>query len=153
MENMSARPVQDNVCETIDDLRLHLRSRISEWKKEASKLTKKGCMLAYPHFATANGKKTNKMYYLGPQDTVTKKRPYTYVGVDKIKQQNVLMQIARYKRRESLLSLIENTEIVCDRIDRELHTLEKQLVDLDRKTEKNYGNLESDIISLKSVYI
>ena len=74
-------------------------------------LTQLGCLDAHIHFKRRlNGQGelviTNMMYLLEPQDPVTRKRGYIYVGVNSVRQGDALARIERFKIRERLRARI-----------------------------------------------
>ncbi|MEM6483893.1 MAG: hypothetical protein AAF662_02745 [Pseudomonadota bacterium] len=98
---------------------------IRDLKRLDRVLTKLGCVNAHIHY---KGRKidgqtvpTNQMYLLGAQDKVTKKRPYTYIGVDEDKQREAAESISRYKIRETLRARISELKSTMRKADLQLH--------------------------------
>lgn len=84
---------------------------IRELKHIDRQLTHLGCLDAHIHFKRRlNGQGelivTNMMYLLEPQDSVSGKRGYTYIGVNRARQDDALARIERFKDRERLRSRI-----------------------------------------------
>lgn len=98
---------------------------IKDLKRLDRLLTRLGCVNAHIHFKSrkVNGvsQKTNQMYTLGPQDTKTKKRQYTYIGVDDAKQREAAESISRYHIREKLRERIAELKSSMRKADLQLH--------------------------------
>ena len=74
-------------------------------------LTRLGCLDAHVHFKRRlNGQGelivTSMMYLLEPQDPVSRKRRYTYIGVNRARQDDALARIERFELRERLRARI-----------------------------------------------
>ena len=98
---------------------------IRELKRIDRRLTKLGCLNAHVHFKRRNtadgeGAPSNMMYLLEPQDRVTKKRAYTYVGIDEKKQKRASERIARHKLRERLRAKIAMLKSALRKADAQL---------------------------------
>ena len=95
----------------INKARRQALKAIRDLKHIDRQLTHLGCLDAHVHFKRRiNGEGelivTNMMYLLEPQDPVSGKRCYTYVGVNRARQDDALARIERFKVRERLRARI-----------------------------------------------
>lgn len=98
---------------------------IRELKHIDRRLTELGCLNAHIHFKrrlNRHGESviTNMMYLLEPQDRITRKRRYTYIGVDRGRQDDALERMERFKTRQRLRARIAGLKHTFRRADNEL---------------------------------
>lgn len=91
--------------------RLQALAAICDLKHIDRQLTHLGCLEAHIHFKRRFNSQgelvvTKMMYLLEPQDPVTRKRGYIYVGIDPVRQDDALARIERFKVRERLRARI-----------------------------------------------
>lgn len=100
---------------------------IRDLKQIDRRLTALGCLEAHVHFKRRLNRHgetvvTNMMYLLEPQDRTTGRRPYTYIGIDQARQDEVLAQIERFEIRERLRGRITQLKRTYRTAERELAT-------------------------------
>lgn len=107
--------------------RQRVLAAIRELKHIDRRLTQLGCLNAHVHFKRGLNQQretitTNRMYLLEPQHRVTRKRGYTYIGVNPDRQSDALARIRRFKVREQLRARIVQLKRALRQADRELST-------------------------------
>lgn len=100
---------------------------IRDLKHIDRRLTTLGCLKAHVHFKRRQNLGggtvvTNMMYLLEPQDRDTGRRRYTYVGVDRGRQDEALSKIERFRIRSRLRARIVQLKQTCRTAERELET-------------------------------